>query len=151
MIRLLLMLGMTFVLSMGCKSQKTEEVEEPAPIEQEVKKSIRTIHMAEGTYEASVDVTRVEDDLRAYNQTSKIGFSFEADQKFIYMVRAMGKEIDDVGKWQIINDSLYIYDLERGPNTAFHIEETGLDTYRISGPNVFTLTKVAEAPAPIKN
>ena len=143
-----LMIG---ALSMGCKSQKPKEAEDPAPVTQEAKKPIRAIHISEGTYEAKVDVSNVEDDLRAYNQTSKIGFSFEPDQKFVYMVRAMGKEIDDVGKWQIVNDSLYIFDLERGPNTAFHIVETGLDTYRISGPNVFTLTKVADMAQQIKN
>jgi len=126
-----------FILSQGCQSQQAEE-------------STNQLVIDHGTYEAVVDVSNVEDELRAFNKTSKIGFSFEADQKFVYMVRAMGREIDDVGKWEIRGDSLHIFDLERGPNTAFYIQELGPEQYRISGPNVFTLTKVAEM-TPIQN
>ncbi len=123
----------------GCKSQPEKEVKSPA------------IVVSEGTYEAVVDDSNVEDDLKAYHQTSKIGFSFEANQRFVYMVRAMGREIDDVGKWEIRGDSLYIFDLERGPNSAFHIQPVGTDQYRISGPNTFTLRKVADAAGTLKN
>ena len=123
----------------GCKSQQAQEATAPV------------IVISEGTYEAVVDASNVEDELRAYNQTSKIGFSFEADQKFVYMVRAMGREIDDVGKWEIKGDSLYIFDLQRGPNSVFHIQPIGTDQYRITGPNTFTLSKVGDASSPIKN
>ncbi len=100
------------------------------------------ISIDQGTYNATVDTSRVEEDTRAFQQTAEIGFTFEPGQRFIYRVRAMGREIDDVGKWEIRGDSLHIFDLERGPNSSFLIEKLDEDRYKISGPNVFILTKV---------
>ena len=133
---------LTLGICLGCKSQQSPSPEEPTKPE---------LSISHGTYAAVVAQDNVDAELRAYNQTSKIGFSFEADQKFIYMVRAMGREIDDVGKWEVRGDSLFIFDLQRGPNSAFYIEEISADQYRISGPNVFTLTKVGDSSTPFKN
>ena len=108
------------------------------------------VHIEQGSYQAVVKADQLDETTRAYSMTSQIGFTFEKDNTFIYNVRAMGKEVDDVGKWEIKGDSLYIFDLERGPNSVFHILELSPGQYEIKGPNHFTLTKQGEVQA-LKN
>ena len=99
------------------------------------------VTIKEGTYKAEVNLDNVDPDMKGYHMTSQISFGFESDNTFIYTVKAMGRDIDDVGQWEIRGDSLYIFNLERGPNTAFKLEQVGEDSYSIQGPNHFILTK----------
>ncbi len=109
-----------------------------------------SVRIEEGAYQAEVKADQLDETTRAYSMTSQIGFTFEKDNTFIYKVRAMGKEVDDVGKWEVRGDSLYIFDLQRGPNSVFHIMEVSPGQYEIKGPNHFTLTKQAPVEA-LKN
>lgn len=108
------------------------------------------IVVEEGTYRAVISKSNMDETTKAYSMTSEIDFTFEKDHKFIYKVRAMGKKADDVGKWKIDGDSLYLFDLERGPNSVFHIEKISAGQFEIDGPNKFTLTK-SEPVEPVKN
>lgn len=102
-----------------------------------------------GNYAAVVSQENVPDDVKAYHVTSKIYFGFESDNTFIYKVAAMGREIDDVGRWEIRGDSLYIFSLQKGPDSAFKLVKVSDDRYEIIGPNHFILTKEEEI-TPIK-
>jgi hypothetical protein len=124
------------MMVISCSSQKVEEKDR--------------ITIDYGTYNAKVDLGNVDEDVKAYSMTSQIGFTFEEDQTFIYSVRAMGKAIDDVGKWEIRGDSMYIFDLEKGPDSAFKLEKINESEYRIVGPNRFILSKTDKI-TPIKD
>ena len=110
-----------------------------------------TVQIEPGKYKAVINTAGVEKDMRAYAVTSTVSFTFETDQTFIYSVRAMGKEIDDVGKWEIRGDSLHIFDLGKGPNSAFKVTKTEANQYNIDGPNSFTLVPAEEAMTPTQN
>ena len=136
MIRFVFLMVLLTTLVISCSSQKMEEKDQ--------------LSINYGTYSAQVDLQNVEEDVRAYSQTSQIGFTFEEDQTFVYSVRAMGRAIDDVGKWEIRGDSIYIFDLEKGPDSAFKLEKINDSEYRISGPNRFILSKTDKI-TPIKD
>ena len=102
------------------------------------------------TYNATVDLEGVEGDVKAYSAVSQVSFTLEDDNTFIYSVRAMGKAIDDVGQWEVRGDSLHIFNLEKGPDSAFKLEKVSDTEYKISGPNKFILTKT-ERITPIQN
>ena len=104
-----------------------------------------------GTYKAVINPVNMDESLRVYAEVSEVFFSFEPDQTFLYQVRAMGNEMDDVGKWEIRGDSMYIFDLGRGPNTAFKMNEVGEGQFELIGPNHFVLSKTEEQVAPIDN
>ncbi len=109
------------------------------------------VEIEPGKYKAVINTAGVEKDMRAYAVTSNVSFTFEPNQTFIYSVRAMGKEIDDVGKWEIKGDSLHIFDLGKGPDSAFKITKTEANQYNIDGPNSFTLVPAEEAISPTQN
>lgn len=136
MIRFVFSLMLCTMMVISCSSQKVEEKDR--------------ITIDYGTYNAKVDLGNVDEDVKAYSMTSQIGFTFEEDQTFIYSVRAMGKAIDDVGKWEIRGDSMYIFDLEKGPDSAFKLEKINESEYRIVGPNRFILSKTDKI-TPIKD
>ncbi|MDH3245011.1 MAG: hypothetical protein OEM26_10380 [Saprospiraceae bacterium] len=128
MTRTLLLLFIAFALFWSCNAQKEEA-------------DADRIVIKEGTYRAEVNLDNVDPTMKGYHATSQISFGFEKNNTFIYKVRAMGREIDDLGKWEVRGDSLFIFDLERGPNTAFKLEWIGEDQYSIRGPNHFILTR----------
>lgn len=105
---------------------------------------VQQITLEPGSYSASVNVDKMDAEVRAYTMTSQITFGFEADHTFIYEVFAMGKENNDVGKWEIRGDSLYIHSLQRGPDSAFKLIAREDGNYEIIGPNHFLLTKKEE-------
>ncbi|NND07773.1 MAG: hypothetical protein HKN87_15455 [Saprospiraceae bacterium] len=138
MFRFLLLTVVSLGTFLSCSSQGASETEP-------------TVQIEPGEYKAVINTAGVEKDMRAYAVTSNVSFTFETDQTFIYSVRAMGKEIDDVGKWEIRGDSLHIFDLGKGPNSAFKVTKTEANQYNIDGPNSFTLVPAEEAMTPTQN
>ena len=138
MFRYLLLATISLGTILSCASQGQTETEP-------------TVQIEPGKYKAVINTGGVEKDMRAYAVTSTVSFTFETDQTFIYSVRAMGKQIDDVGKWEIKGDSLHIFDLGKGPNSAFKITKTEANQYNIDGPNSFTLVPAADAITPTQN
>lgn len=104
----------------------------------------------EGTYAAVINPVNMDESLRVYAEISQVFLSFEPDNKFVYQVRAMGNEMDDEGKWEVRGDSLYIFDLGRGPNTAFKLNDLGDGQFELIGPNHFVLSKTDQVIAPLK-
>ena len=111
--------------------------------------SKETVNIIPGNYKAVVNMNKMADDVKAFSMTSEITFGFEADHTFIYQVFAMGKENNDVGRWEVRGDSLYIFSLQRGPDSAFKLVKTSDEQYEIIGPNHFILTRKEEI-TPIK-
>ncbi|MBK8506741.1 MAG: hypothetical protein IPL46_33900 [Saprospiraceae bacterium] len=140
MIRIFSLSAICLGLTLSCASQQSEKVQE-APKEQ--------ITIVPGTYSAVVSQEKIPDDVKAFHVTSRINFGFEADNTFIYRVAAMGREIDDVGRWEIRGDSLFIFGLQKGPNSAFRLVKVSEESYEIHGPNHFILTRQEEV-TPIK-
>lgn len=139
MIRLISLSAFCLILTLSCSSQATDGssgAKEPVTI-------------TPGTYSAVVSQQNVADDVKAYHVTSKISFGFEPDNTFIYKVSAMGREIDDVGRWEIRGDSLHIFSLQKGPDSAFKLVKLDDQRYEIIGPNHFILTPQEEI-TPIK-
>lgn len=99
------------------------------------------VEVTPGSYSAAINTSGVEEDVKAYSMTSNVSFTFQDDKTFIYSVRAMGKAIDDIGQWEVKGDSLFIFALDKGPDSAFEIVEVGEGQYEINGPNRFVLTK----------
>jgi hypothetical protein len=120
---LVLLFGILFTLS--CSSQKNEPI-------------------LLGPYNARIATVSEDQQIQALNQTSEIKFTFNEDGSLLYEVAAMGKSNSDIGKSEIRGDSLYFFDMQRGPNTAFHLEKIDEGVFRISGPNQFVLTSVKE-------
>lgn len=104
----------------------------------------------EGTYAAVINPVNMDESLRVYAEISQVFLSFEAENRFIYQVRAMGNEMDDEGKWEVRGDSLYIFDLGRGPNTAFKLNDLGDGQFELIGPNHFVLSKTDQEIVPLK-
>ncbi|MCB0686410.1 MAG: hypothetical protein KDC53_07790 [Saprospiraceae bacterium] len=140
MLRLISMSIVCLMITLSCaqSSGSKEQADPPEPVA-----------IKPGMYAAVVSMENVPDDVKAYNVTSKISFGFEPDNTFIYKVSAMGHEIEDVGRWEIRGDSLYINSLQKGPDSAFKLVKVNDDRYEIFGPNHFILTKQEEI-APIK-
>lgn len=138
MIRLISLFSFCLVLTLSCSSQADTKSSDQEPVS-----------IPPGTYTASVSQENVADDVKAYHVTSKISFGFEPDNTFIYKVAAMGREIDDVGRWEIRGDSLYIFSLQKGPDSAFKLVKVNDERYEIIGPNHFILTRQEEI-TPIK-
>ncbi|MCB0668654.1 MAG: hypothetical protein KDC80_22670 [Saprospiraceae bacterium] len=138
MIRLISLFSFCLVLTLSCSSQADTKSSDQEPVS-----------ITPGTYTASVSQENVADDVKAYHVTSKISFGFEPDNTFIYKVAAMGREIDDVGRWEIRGDSLYIFSLKKGPDSAFKLVKVSDERYEIIGPNHFILTRQEEI-TPIK-
>ncbi len=113
-------------------------------------KRTHSYQIEEGTYAAAINPVNMDDSLRAYAGITQVFLSFEADNKFIYQVRAMGNEMDDVGKWEVRGDSLYIFDLGRGPNSAFKLNDLGDGQFELIGPNHFVLSKTDQEIVPLK-
>jgi len=114
------------LMALSCASQKSEPV------------------VLEGPYDARIATVSEDQQIQALNQTSEIKFIFNEDGSLIYQVSAMGKSADDIGKYEIKGDSLYIFGMQRGPNTTFFLEKIGEGVFRITGPNQFILTSVKE-------
>jgi hypothetical protein len=140
MIRIFSLSVVCLCLTLSCASQQSEK-EQAAPKEQ--------VTIVPGTYSAVVSQEKVADDVKAFHVTSRISFGFESDNTFIYKVAAMGREIDDVGRWEIRGDSLHIFGLQKGPDSAFKLVKVSEDRYEIFGPNHFILTPQEEV-TPIK-
>jgi hypothetical protein len=128
------------IIAVSCASQASSD----GPAEQK-----EQITITPGDYKAVVNMDKMEDDVKAFSMTSEITFGFQADQTFIYQVFAMGKENNDVGRWEVRGDSLYIFSLQRGPNSAFKLVKGDNGGYEIIGPNHFILTRKEEI-TPIK-
>ena len=109
----------------------------------------KEVSITPGNYRAAINLENLEDEVKAYSMTSQITFGLMEDHTFIYKVFAMGKDMEDVGRWEIRGDSLHIFSLQKGPDSAFKIVEKGNDQYEIIGPNHFVLTK-EEAVEPIE-
>ena len=103
---------------------------------------VSTIEIEPARYQATINLEHVADSLRGFSMASDVVFGLEDNERFVYEVNAMGRQMNDVGKWQIQADTLYIYDLERGPNTKFHVVPNEDGSYNIYGPNNFILRKV---------
>lgn len=140
MIRIFAISAICMILAMSCASQGSSE----ARAQQK-----EQITLTPGDYLAVVNMDKMADDVKAFSMTSEITFGFEADQTFIYKVFAMGKENNDVGRWEVRGDSLYIFSLQRGPNSVFKLEKGDNGGYEIIGPNHFILTPKEEI-TPIK-
>ena len=140
MIRIFSLSAICLGLTLSCASQQSEKAQE-TPSE--------PVTIVPGTYAAVVSQEKVPDDVKAFHVTSRISFGFEADNTFIYRVAAMGRQIDDVGQWEIRGDSLFIFGLQKGPNSAFKLVKVSDDRYEIFGPNHFILTPQEEI-TPIK-
>ncbi len=134
-IRILPLSFMCVIIVLSCASQASNETQN---------QTREQIAVIPGTYRAIVSDANIPEDVRGFHVTSEINFGFEADQTFIYQVSAMGRKIDDIGKWEIRGDSLYIFGLQKGPNTTFKITRVSEDKYEIKGPNHFILTRQEE-------
>lgn len=134
-IRIVSLSSLCLIFALSCASQGSSETQNKAKEE---------VIVTPGTYRAVVSETNIPDDVRGFHVTSEINFGFEADQTFIYQVSAMGRGINDVGQWEIRGDSLYIFGLQKGPNTTFKITKVSEDKYEIKGPNHFILTRQEE-------
>ena len=134
-IRILSLSFICLIFALSCASQGSGETQIKAKEE---------VIVTPGTYRAVVSEANIPDDVRGFHVTSEINFGFEADQTFIYKVSAMGRAIDDVGQWEIRGDSLYIFGLQKGPNSTFKITKVSEDKYEIMGPNHFILTRQEE-------
>ncbi len=134
----LLMAGVCFLTIISCASQG-EKSSGPA------------VEIKPGSYKATINTVGVGEDVKAYSMTSDVTFTFEEDNVFVYSVRAMGNAIDDVGQWEIRGDSLHIFALEKGPDSAFELVEVGEGQYEINGPNRFVLTRSDEEMTPSRN
>ena len=139
MVRLFSLSIICLAFTLSCASQASEGK----------KAAKEPVTITPGTYAAVVSQENVSDDVKAYHVTSKISFGFEPDNTFIYKVTAMGREIDDVGRWEIRGDSLHIFSLQKGPDSAFKLVKVSEERYEILGPNHFVLTRLDEV-SPIK-
>lgn len=140
MVRIFSLSIVCLAFTLSCASQASEG-EKAQPKE--------PVSISPGTYSAIVSQENVSDEVKAFHVTSKISFGLEADNTFIYKVSAMGREIDDVGRWEIRGDSLYIFGLQKGPDSAFRLVKVSDERYEIFGPNHFVLTRQEEV-TPIK-
>ncbi len=137
MFRLFSLASIILVFAVSCSSQGSAD----QPKEK--------LSITPGTYRAVVSQENIPEDVQGFHVTSQISFGFEADQTFIYKVAAMGRQIDDVGRWEIRGDSLHIFALQKGPNSAFKLIKRSDHEYEIMGPNHFILTRQEEM-TPIK-
>lgn len=137
----------TIVLSACGSSQGSSVATEVETVEPQQSQGI---FIEPARYRAQVNLEHVPDSMRAFSMTSEVFFGLEENNRFVYQVEAMGRKMDDVGKWAVQGDSLYIFDLERGPNTRFKLVDNGDGTFNIYGPNNFILSK-DEAIEPTKN
>ncbi|MBX2817531.1 MAG: hypothetical protein KTR24_16090 [Saprospiraceae bacterium] len=117
---------------------------------QEAPTASTAIEIEPARYQASINLEHVPDSMRGYSAVSEVYFGLEEENRFVYEVNAMGRPMNDVGKWQVEGDTLYIYDLEKGPNSKFHIVPNDDGTFHIYGPNNFILKK-DERYVPTKN
>ncbi|NND32769.1 MAG: hypothetical protein HKN76_09275 [Saprospiraceae bacterium] len=140
MIRIFFASIVSMALAISCASQGESDAQDA---------NKERVTMTPGNYKAVVNMEKMADDVKAFSMTSEITFGFEADQTFIYQVFAMGKENNDIGRWEVRGDSLYIFSLQRGPDSAFKLIKTADDRYEIIGPNHFILTRKEEI-TPIK-
>ena len=142
-----IILSLIFCSYYGCgHSQSPQQEAQPAP---EVETQA-PINIEPARYKATINLDHVPDSLRGFSLASEVFFGLEENNRFVYSVNAMGKSMDDVGQWAVKGDSLYIFNLEKGPNTRFKLESNQDGTFNIYGPNNFILQK--EAPVEqIKN
>ncbi len=101
-------------------------------------------------YKATINLDHVPDSMRGFAMVSEIFFGLEENNRFVYSTAAMGKEMKDEGQWAVKGDSLYIFNLGKGPNSRFKIDPQTNGTFNIYGPNNFILQK-DEPIEPTKN